>query len=48
MLCGRTSSIITAALSVLLALGMHMASGQQPATQVAAAVPAPPTGGIQG
>lgn len=46
MLCGRTSSIITAALSVLLAMGMHMASGQQPGTHVAAAAPA--TGTIQG
>jgi hypothetical protein len=25
MLCGRTSSIITAALSILLAVGMHLA-----------------------
>ena len=29
MLCGRTSSIITATLSLLLAIGMHMAPARQ-------------------
>lgn len=48
MLCGRTSSIITAALSVLLAMGMHIASGRQAPSHVAAAEPAIAAGAAQG
>jgi hypothetical protein len=32
MLCGRTSSIITATLSLLLAIGMHMAPARHAST----------------
>lgn len=39
MLCGRTSSIITATLSLLLAAGMHMASDRRAPVHVAVAQP---------